>query len=594
MFADINGIVELINQEQVYRINRNRQHLRLYSNEAFQGLYGVQKPTSQTSAKNTGVTLNVIKSIVDTAESKIAKNKPRPLFLTEKGDYSQQSRAKKLSKYIAGVFESQDMYTKAQQSFKDGEIFGTGCLKFIRNDSTGEIEIERVIIDEIIVDQADGMYGSPQQLFQTKYISRDVLYEMFPKYRTEIKQAEGGVDGDTSSKSSADLVKVTEAWHLKSGGGASDGHHAIVISTATLFEEQYDKEYFPFVFFRWCDKVLGFYGAGIPEEIKGIQIEINKLLRTIQKAMHLMCHPKWLVENSSGVNTQHLNNLDGGVVKFNITPPQAVTPPAMSPEVYQHLENLYNKAFENVGINQLSSTGKKPSGLDAGVAIREYNDIESERFALTAQRYEKMFLDASKIIIDMSRDLHEQDDNDLKVKVKGKKFIETIKWEDVDLEDDKFVMTAFPVSQLPKTPQGRLQHIQELTQAGYIDKAYALDLLDFPDIESYVDNKTASIEILKEIIEGMIEEGRYTSPEPYMDLTYNIEYTQRAYLQAKMNKVPEDKLALLQKFMNQNKAMIEAAELEAAAAIAAQQAQEQPIAVPEQNPTSNLLPLDGV
>ncbi len=58
------------------------------------------------------------------------------------------------------------------------------------------------------------------------------------------------------------MIKVIESWHLKSGPKAKDGKHTICISSATLFEEQYDKDYFPFVFFRWGDRPVGFFGQG--------------------------------------------------------------------------------------------------------------------------------------------------------------------------------------------------------------------------------------------------------------------------------------------------------------------------------------------
>lgn len=574
------GVVNSIEQNQSYRRLRNIQYARMYSNTEFKDFYGVAFSENATTSQKSRVALNVIKAICDSAAAKISKNKPKPMFLTEKGDYTIQNRAKKLTKYMEGIFDSCDMYTKGQKVFRDAEVFGTGALKFYAED--GEIKTERVMIDEIKVDGTDGMYGTPRQMFQTKYIHRDVLIDMFPKHEGKIRTAKGGITGETGSKSAADMIQVVEAWHLKSGGGAPDGKHVIAIDTCTLFEERYDKDYFPFVFLRWSDRILGFYGSGIPEEIKGIQVEINKLLRSIQVSQHLMSHPKWFVENASGVNTQHLNNEDGGIIKFNQTPPQAFVPQAMSGEVYSHLENLYSKAFEIVGVTQLSATGQKPSGLDSGVALREYNDIESERFILVGQAYEKMFMDASKIIVDMSRDLYKDNPN-FKVTVKGKKFIETIKWADVDLEDDKFTMTVFPVSQLPNTPAGKLAFAQELIQGGFIEREYALSILDFPDLDAYVDNKTANIEILREIIEKMTEDGEYTAPEPYMDLAYNIKFTQRAYLQAKMDDVPEANLDLMRQFMDQNQAMIDVAMQQA-------QKQQQAMAQPEALPTSDLLP----
>lgn len=561
MYQHVIGVVNAIEQQQSYRRRKNMQSARLYSNSNFQSLYGVgfQFPTTANNNTNNRVTLNVIKACCDTAAAKISKNRPKPMFLTEKGDRNQQNRAKKLTKYIEGVFDTIDIYDRGQEVFRDAEVFGTGALKFIKDEDAGCVRVERVMIDEIKVDDNDGMYGSPRQMFQTKYIHRSVLMDMFPEKKEKIRQATGGIEGQTKSQSSADMIQTVEAWHLPSGPDANDGKHCICIDECNLFEEDYDRDYFPFIFLKWSKPILGFYGTGIPEELRGIQIEINKLLQNIQISQHLMSHPKWFVENSSGVNAQHLTNDNGGIINFSDVMPQAFVPPAMSNEVYQHLENLYRKAFEITGVTQLSATGKKPEGLDSGVAIREYNDIESERFIIIGQQYEQFFMDAAKMIINLSKEMYEEG-KDLSVNVKGKRFIKTIQWSEVDLEDDKFVMSVYPVSQLPNTPAGKLQFVQELIQAGLVDTQYALDLLDFPDMDAYIDSKTASLEILKEMVQKMIDdEDYYAVPEPFMDLQYNIEYTQRAYLQAKMDNVPNEALEKLRRFMDQNKSMLEAA-----------------------------------
>ena len=83
------------------------------------------------------------------------------------------------------------------------------------------------------------------------------------------------------------------------------------------------------------------------------------------------------------------------------------------------------------------------------------------------------------------------------------------------------------------------------------------------------------------LIEKMIEDGEYQSPEPYINLEYALYLTQSSYLRAKMRNVPEERLELLRRFMDECQAMIGVA---AAPPIA------EPIAEPEAPPTSDLLP----
>lgn len=554
LFSHMFGVVNSIETQQSWRYLNNIRYARLYANYELLGFYGTLfSQAANMPLNNNRLTLNVTKACIDTASAKIAKNRPKPLFLTSGGNWTEQRRAQKLTKYVEGAFDAADVYKKGPLSFTDAGIMGTGVVKIYPDKEKAMICVDRVLTDEIVVDDADGMYGEPRSLYQRKYIDRDVLCEMFPKHEKQIRSATIGVKGDSQSATSANLIKVIEGWHLRSGESAKDGTHAICIENATLFLEDWNKDYFPFAFYRWSPKVVGFWGGGLAEELVGIQLEINKTLRTIQKSIDITCVPRVWVENSSKVNTAHITNEIGAIGKYTGTPPVFNTAQALSPEVYAHLQNLYNKAFEVTGVSQMSATSQKPKGLDSAVAMREYQDIETERFVLAGQRYEEFFMDIANIMVDQSRDLYEnlkETGKDLKVKVKGAKFIETIQWKDVDMENDKFIMRVYPTSLLPNSPQGRLQRVQELMKAGFIDKEVGMSLLDFPDIESYMSLQTASIDDIKMIIENMIEKGEYQVPEPQMNLGLAQKMVQSAYLRGKTDSVPEERLELLRRFMD--------------------------------------------
>lgn len=587
VFAVVNGI----EQQQSYRQTQNLKFARLYSNYEMLGL-GLGKyavPSNDTFLKNR-VTLNVIKSSIDTLASKISKNKPKITFLTSEGDWSEQQKAKKLTKYMLGTFKAIDAYKKAQQCFRDACVWGMGALKVYTDETKGEVKLDRVLPTEIVVDDHEGIYGYPRQLHQTRHMFKDVLIEMFPEHKFKIEAAQTENAGYGSKSMGSEMVKVVESWHLPSGPEAGDGKHAISIKDQTLWAEDYNKTYFPFVFFRWSERLLGFYGQGVAEELVGIQLEINKLLKNIQKAQHLMAVPRVFVENGSAVNTSHINNDIGGIVKYTGRVPSMQTANAMPSEVYNHLENLYQKAFQIVGISQLSAASQKPSGLDSGVALREFQDIESERFMLTGQRYENMFLELARIIIDLSRDLYTESNKDMVVKAKGDSFIQTIKWSEVDLPDDRYTMDMYPTNLLPNTPAGRLQTVQELVQAGLIDQKQALSLLDFPDLEKVLTLKNAAIDNINRILDKIVDEKEYTTPEPYMDLELAIRLSQQYYLKAQNKGADEEVLSLLRQFIDQATQLLQRAQAPVQAPMPGEGGQ--PIAQPEQAPQSDLMPLE--
>ena len=584
VYQSVFQVVNAIEHQSNFQHTMNIKHARLYSDLELLGFtsYRLNQANRGTNLSTNRITYNVVRSVIGTAASKIAKNKPKPQFLTDKGDWTQQDRAKKLTKYVEGVFYDSDIYDEAAKVFTDACVFGTGALKFYIQD--GSIKVERVFIDELRVDYVDGAQGKPRQLHQVKYLNRDLLAHLYPKFKAHVYDAESGLNDQDQTVD--DVVKVIESWHLETSKGAQDGRHSISIDNATLFEEEYNKDYFPFAFFRWSERSSGFFGYGVAEELTGMQLAINKTLMNIQKAQHLIAVPRVYLESSNKVVTSHINNDIGSVVKYNGQAPVFNTPTAMNAEVYNHLKWLIQSAYEITGISQLSATSQKPAGLDSGVALREFNDIETERFMLTGLRYEKMFMEASKIVVAMSRELYEEDPK-LKITVPGSDFISSIKWKDVDLKDDQFIMKAWPISLLPSSPAGKLQKVQELVQAGWIPQDKAIQLLDFPDLAAYESLETANLNLIQKTLTEMVDTGDYLPPEPQMNLDEAIALSHQAYLNGRVTNLAEDRLELLLRFIDDADRMKSILNTEPQAAPIAEG---QPTAVPEAPLQSELIP----
>lgn len=583
MYESIWAVVNRIEDQQNYEQELNVRHARLYNELDLLGFANqrlqAQKAARRETLLKPSLTYNVIKSVIDTLASKIAKSKPKPQFLTDNGNYGLQERAKKLTSYVEGVFYDVNMYELAREAFISASVFGTGAIKFFIEEN--RIKAEKVWIDELRIDYVDGMQGKPKQMHQVKFINRQVLQELFPEKASLIASVNNGTRPTDNSVD--DVVKVIESWRLPTMKGGKDGAHSICIENCTLLTEEYNKDYFPFVFIRYNKRVSGFFGEGVAEILTNIQASINKTLLNIQKAQDLVAVPRIFVQNGTNVISNHLNNNIGSIVSYTGQQPTFQTPTAMNPEVYNHLKWLIQSAFEITGVSQLSAQAKKPAGIDSGVALREYNDIESERFMLLGMEYEELFLRAAEIIIDMSKDIYSNDKN-LRVKTVGRKFIETIKWSEVDLEEDQFAMKVFPVSILPSTPAGKLAKVQELIQAGLIPQEYALSLLDFPDLSEYESLELASLNLIKKQLNEIVEKGKYIPPEPFMDLAVASKIAHNTYLDCRLKEVPEERLEMLIRFADDCDRL-----LKLASPTPAEQGAPQ-MAVPEAPPTSELLP----
>jgi hypothetical protein len=72
---------------------------------------------------------NIARSATDTLVAKIAQHRPLPQVLTQKGNWRQQKRAKKLTQFIEGEFYRQRFFeTHARKFIRDALVFGRGIL----------------------------------------------------------------------------------------------------------------------------------------------------------------------------------------------------------------------------------------------------------------------------------------------------------------------------------------------------------------------------------------------------------------------------------------------------------------------------------
>lgn len=559
---------------------------RLYANINMLGLNGLSftKVSSIASSIKDRVTYNVCQSVIDTIVAKMAKNRPKPLFLTSGGDYKLVRKAKKLTKFCDGIFYENNAYKMGPDILRDGEIYGDGILHVF--EQHGRVKWERVIATELLTDTIEGMYGDPRQMHRVKALDRGLVLNAFPNKKRSIEVA-NSTSGDLTGMyvNVADLITVTESWRLPSGPDAKDGLHCITIENDTLFEEPWNKSYFPFVFMKSSKRPFGFWGQGAVERLQSIQLEINKILWVIQRSMHLHGTYRVWIKTGSKLPKEHINN-DIGSVLVSDEMPQYLSSSFIPQEYFNHLQTLKNQAYEQEGVSQLSATSKKPAGLDSGKALREYNDIESDRFTILGQHYEDFYMEAAKLSIAVAKEIFEEK-GEYRVQAPGKKFTETVDWADIDLEEDEYIMKCFPVSSLPDDPAGRLQTIQEYMQAGILSLRQGRRLLDFPDLEAEESLDTAREEYLHTILEKIVDDGEYTVPEPEDDLQLANELVLEYYALGKNQGLEEDRMELLRRFRDQVGVLIMKATPPPPPAAAPGNP---PQAVPSSPPVSNMLP----
>lgn len=575
-----------LKDQQQYRHRQASIHARMYGNLPLANFAGsnLTKMSTPNSLPIDRPTMNVVQSCVDTLVSRISQSKPKPIFLTDNGDYKQRKLAKQMNQFIGGEFYQTKAYELGELILRDAAILGNGLLKVYEDNK--RVCIDRVLPTEVMVDANDAFYGTPRSMYHFKLVDRSVARAYIPEERSKIEQAEQAYpdsSGD-NQKTMSDQIMLVEAWHLPSSEDANDGRHVICCTSGTLLDEAYEKDYFPFVNLSYSPRLVGYWAQGLSEQLSGTQIEINKLLVTISQSISLVGVPRVFVEDGSRVVKAHLNNQVGSIVTYRGTKPEYEVAPCVPAELYQQLQRLIDYAYQQSGISALAATSQKPQGLNSGEAIRSYDDLQSDRFATLNKRYDNMYIDLAYKIIDLAKEIAERD-GEYQTVYPNEDGTREINLPDAKLLEDTFAIQCFDSSSLPKDPAGRLQKVTEMMQSGILSPQEGRRLLNFPDLEQVDKLETASEERILQILDDIIESGKYTPPDPFIDLQLANKLVVQYYNLYTAANLEESKAELLRNWHSQLLVLQQAAmPPQPAPGIAP------PQAVPQARPTSDLLP----
>lgn len=547
------GTAAYLKENQNYRYRQTALFAKLYGNQSLFSFIGasMSKLDSSQNLPLDRPTFNLVQSCVDTLVSRISQSRPSPTFLTDNGDYKERNLAKKLNNFIQGEFYQTKAYDKAANLLRDALITGTGCLK-VYADAQNRVALDRILCTELLVDASEGIYGEPRTMYQLKLVDREVLMDAFPGYRRDLEGAERAFPDNSadSAKSVADQILVVEAWHLPSGPDAKDGRHVIACSNGIIFDDDWKKDKFPFVFLHFSPRLLGFWAQGLSEQLMGTQMEINSLLYTITRAIKLVGVPRVFVEDGAKVVKAHNNNDVGVIVTYRGTKPSYEVAPCVPQEMYAQLQRLIDYGYQQSGVSALQANSQKPAGLNSGEAIRSYDDISSDRFNSLARKYDNVFVDLAYQIFEEACSIAEEEGEYSTV------FPNKNGTKEIDLPKEaqklkKPVIQVFNQSSLPRDPAGRLQKITEMIQSGMITIQEGRRMLDYPDIDQVEKLANSAEERIYQILDQIVEEGEYTPPDPFIDLDLATKITVQYINLYSQCKLEEEKMQLLRNFFVQ-------------------------------------------
>jgi hypothetical protein len=279
---------------------------------------------------------------------------------------------------------------------------------------------------------------------------------------------------------------------------------------------------------------------------------MNHLLIMFQRAFRMTAAFRIWIETGT-VPDQHFQDKIGTILHGprGSQPPQFLTPPAMNEQYFRHFDRIRDRAFEAARLSQMSAMGEKPAGLNSGEAQRVYHDIEGEGFAYAAKSYEAFRLDVASMQIDVVRDIYAAEKKySLRAPVSsstlpGHRFLRSIDWRNVRLEEDEYILRGYSTSSLPSTPAGRLATIQDMMRANLLDPETGRRLLNFPDLAQVQSLLGAAEDWIMSCLDSIVDDGKVKPPDPYMNIAMAEKLAIQEYSLGAANGMEEDRLDML-------------------------------------------------
>lgn len=477
-------------EQRQYSIHEgNKRHARLYAGYLPSGLALGTAPTASIRAPF-AATKALVRSVCDTATAMIVRSRPRPSFVTDGADFDIQQAAEDMDQFVVGAYTIGGLYQVAPRAFHDSTIFGTGGWKLVTR-GKGErfrVEYERVLIDDIVVDEAECREGMmPKNLYQRTAVKTDQLIRKYAsgddpesRERRQLLLASSNTNEWPNLQLPKDWTVLVEGYHVDEDD-PSKNRRVLAAAGIVLEDEHWPYDFFPHVFLWWCLPVTGFYGDGIAYRQFGRQERITYMHKWIQKVLDLYATPTAWVDPVGGPPTLQMSNEIGKVILAR-RPPTFPNQQIVPPEVYRWLDKLESDGYEDEGINYMSSAGMLPPGIESAPAQREATFKESQRFAPVTQRWEhSIAVETAHKTVAMYKRHAETTETRPRVKWADRRLMYDIEWPDLDA--DAYMIRPEVASLESLSPSARTQSALELAQTGWITPIEGRALVGHPDLK---------------------------------------------------------------------------------------------------------------
>jgi len=564
--------------EDRHRLNAYTAWEALYTNRDLSGQDYLRSYITNMqlgSMEYSRVPLNVIKIMVDAVHARLTRPDIIVKFISSGGNFTNRRKSRQMEHWTSYQDHASGLGRKDSAATLHSLVLADGFIKTCPHPKVDEIINAVIHPRDIFVDPIEVQAaGEPTHLYQRQFVSRTRLAKMYPGKAGMIMKA-GRISDHLQhqwavkkTSNEGHLVEVVEAWHLPSWSEAGDGRHIIFVDGCLLENDEWELMDFPFSHTQWKrDPSGGFFGIGLAEELIGGHFDLNTSIMHTEACVEASPKPYILIPDDGNVTEGQLGNVPGVKINHTGRAPQIILPPSIPQDIVNYMMTQWQWCLQVARLVAMGMGEKAGNQAETGAAFSTIVDIQntelSDNYDIREEfrvRLAEQQLIAGKMVADRAR----SEGRVFRVVLKkDKNTIEDIDWDEfyMDPKRDSYIIQALPASALSTEFGGRLAQVKEMLGAQLIDIGEGLALLGFPDLDHYRSLQNAARDAVERILEEILDDGKYTEPEPTMDLRLSLKLTQMYINRAQAMGVPDDRINMLYMFLRQLTSLLEEQQL---------------------------------
>ncbi|MBK9496878.1 MAG: hypothetical protein IPO08_20695 [Xanthomonadales bacterium] len=564
-------VVERLKNSQGWRKTLASERLSTYMGRETD-VDSVDRDTGWLNRYRANEAITFAQSAVNTCVARIAaKQRPKPMVLTQGADFTTRIQARKRSKFLEGQFhEAQGvlyptLYDLGYSLFEDAAIFD-GWAKVTLDKVLKKFAVDRKFSWLIYFDEVDSRHGKPHAIYEQRFVDVGVLCGEFPEKEDIIRSnATKNISPISYGISDKREVIVWEAY-TKATCEDEPGMRVVLLGDIVLHKEEWTHDGFPYVPMFWRKARIGCQGIPMVDACRVPQARANHFHDRCAENANLLAGGYLDVEIGAYGEDQMTQLESNEAVKIlkrlpGTNPSTITMPQPFAPQVLDLAVMYGTMVFERAGVSELAAQSKREPGVDSGVAIRNMTDLQDMLFLPQARMFEQWFVDVGKVMLWLVNDFIDANPTESITAYLPDSggFLDSIDWQAVDVgEKSLYTVQIQPGSALADSYGAKLQFVNELLAGGMIDAETAKRFMmqGNPDLEAYSNRTNAQYNWIERLITECLDaedgEEDMEPPDPLMNLLDATFQMNQAYIEvSSWPNTPETKRRAIRNWITQ-------------------------------------------